>query len=277
MSLKDYLEKNLLKIILGSSFLFAILYFTGYLYLFFYFENYGALIPFSELPAGEIAIIGFLILFLLLLLDLIIYLITSLVLKKCLKRYWLINFIFFIMLLNLCCIKFCADKNFNSQSPFNSIYSLRHKKQMPLVKIIYDTPLMNPNDVIDWSLQGDASKKYDGVVTVEKYKDGGTKMESGEIFFYDNFGKGYYIANFILVFTGKNNYYLLPIENFFNNYGEIIAKNTTVNKEPIGDIKELIRIQNLHSLIIMPKNTIKSLQYIIGTGYNSYNDIFKGP
>lgn len=263
-------QKNWIQILIGSGLIFALLYFSGYLYLLNYFSHFGSLIPFNELPSIEIALLGFLPL---LIFSFVLIVIVFFV-KMVLKIKWLLKFFtnltrkysnFIIIIFTIILIIFYtywiniySSIVFAKNLPYN--FTVKFDTKLPVVEVIYTTPLINKQRIADMDAGLDTIDATDKII-VEDIKGGKIKFSRGDNKFDDN----KFIDNFILYFISKDNYYLAFAGDPFGTYSEIIASGVAVNENKIeGDVNfgGLI-VASPYKVIALPKSKVESVKYSV--------------
>src|SRR3989338_4687898 len=230
---------GLLATFLGSGFIFGFLYFVGYLYLSFYFLGFP--IPFDNLSPFKIAILGITPLISGLLFTILILLgqFIPLRLLKFISRpvydflkvvmerkkwefrllFFVVAIIAFISFINLYA-SIMRDGGFYYDTILFPIVN-----KTPIVKIVYNTPIID-NKFDEHENQGDQSYAS---FSIESISSSSIKIGKGDVIFTDELGTSRYVGFFVLYFEGNDNYYLLPLGDFFASYEafEIKGRGTT--------------------------------------------------
>lgn len=255
---------------------FAVLYFFGYLFLRLYFKSIGGLIPINDLPAPEIAILGISPLFLFLSLLTGVCYLDWLLSKNRKDRKVSVQFYierpfqfiknsFLSLLILYFSLSFFSTYLFTNGLPYSFPISL--KKQLPIIEMIYGSPLINSSQTRDLKLY----KEYEGNLFYEalkKFRDEGTEPNidqlletetefvNPEITFTDQLGEKRFINTFRLYFESKDNYYLQPPTSFceVNDKGDTPFTFDGKTVYPFD--------RDICELIIMPKTHVESIKYL---------------
>lgn len=257
----------------GIAIFTAVLYFFGYLYISSYFNNVGMIFELNEVSFSEIVVIGFIP-------SLIFFGLIALPLKFShkKKRYdfkRVMTFILFAFFTTWLLISCFSNRSFLKEHSFNP-----YRTKLPLVEIIYNTPLINSNisrevltDIIDTSENQDSKRdlsEFEGkeltisgiYQSAPEYK--GTLFQDEDTF-KDSLGNFHFINTFKLFFESSSSYYLLPtndicsVQNTFD--GRFVLE--------VGD--ELIEVNdsftfgesvNICGLMVLPKTNVESLKYL---------------
>ncbi len=254
------IDIDIQKIILSSGFLFALSYFLGSLYLKFYFDRFSSIIPFHEIPAFEIVLLGSIPTFAII----IILFLGHHLINKFFKTNLVVYFVFIILILLSSIIFLFKSASYIAIKflPYSYIFSFN--KELPVITAVYNTPLnylkFDGNKMvneIDSKEKKFIGKTFSGEIVGAS--TGNLKYENTDVIYSVSQEKTLFIGNFILLFENGDNYYLIPLD-FNQPMGGVIIHLEDLKKQQY--VSEAFLKLKAYSLITIPKRNIEFIKYI---------------